>query len=145
MIGEEKRALLLDTHVWVWYVENESKRFSRRIVSQVEAAVARGALLVSVISVWEVAQLEAVRRLELTMSARAWMARALSFPGLRLCDLSPSIAIDSTQLPGSIHRDPADRILVATARGTGATLVTCDEKILAYAREGHVKALNATP
>jgi len=145
MGGEEKRALLLDTHVWVWYVENESKRFSRRIVSPVESAVGRGALLVSAISVWEVAQLEALRRLELTMDVRTWVAQALSFPGLRLHGLSASIAIDSTHLPGSIHRDPADRILIATARRVGATFVTCDERILTYARAGHVKALDARP
>ena len=90
MSADAGRALLLDTHVWIWYVENETKRFSRRIVPLVEAAVQRGALVVSAISVWEVAQLEVARRLELALEIRTWMARALAFPGLRLQPLSPS-------------------------------------------------------
>jgi PIN domain nuclease of toxin-antitoxin system len=145
MGGDEERVLLLDTHIWVWYVENEPKRFSRRIVSRVESAIGRGALVVSAISVWEVAQLEARGRLELAVDVRTWVARALSFPGLRLHALSPSVAIDSTHLPGSLHRDPADRVLIATARRLGAALVTCDQRILEYARAGHVKVLDATP
>ena len=137
--------VLLDTHILVWYVENERTRFSRRIEPVVEAAVARGELLVSTISVWEVAMLQASRRLELVQDVRTWVGRALSFPGVRLKGLSPSIAIESTRLPGTPRRDPADRILIATARLIGATLVTCDEAILAYAADGHVRVLDARP
>ena len=139
------RALLLDTHVWVWYVEDEAKQFSRRIPALVEAAVQRGDIVVSAISVWEIALLEAARRLDLSVDVRAWVARALAFPGVRLKGLSPSIAIESTRLPGPLHRDPADRILIATARLLGASLVTCDERILAYAKKGHVRVVDATP
>jgi PIN domain nuclease of toxin-antitoxin system len=57
--------------------------------------------------------------------------------------VSPSIAVESTRLPGDFHRDPADRILVATARMTGAALVTCDERIVAYAKDGRVRVVNA--
>ena len=138
------RALLLDTHVWVWYVEDEAKQFSRRIPALVEAAVQRGDIVISAISVWEIALLEAARRLDLSVDVRAWVARALAFPGVRLKGLSPSIAIESTRLPGPLHRDPADRILIATARLLGAALVTCDERILAYAKKGHVKVVDAT-
>lgn len=145
MIGDEERALLLDTHVWVWYVENEAKRFSRRIEPLVEGAVHRGDVVVSAISVWEIAVLEAARRLELSVDIRAWVGRALAFPGVRLKTLSPSIAIESTRLPGPLHRDPADRILIATARLLGAALVTCDERILAYAKKGHLRVIDATP
>ena len=145
MSRDEDRALLLDTHVWVWYVENEAKRFSRRIEPLVERAVQRGDVVVSAISVWEIAQLEAVHRLELSVDVRAWVARALGFPGVRLKGLSPSIAIESTRLPGQLHRDPADRILIATARLLGAALVTCDERILAYAKKGHVRVVDAIP
>jgi PIN domain nuclease of toxin-antitoxin system len=145
MSREDDRALLLDTHIWVWYLENESKRFSRRITPLVERAVRRGDVVVSAISVWEIAQLEAARRLELSVDVRTWVGRALAFPGVRLKGLSPSIAIESTRLPGDPHRDPADRILIATARLTGAALVTCDETVLAYARKGHVRVLDATP
>jgi PIN domain nuclease of toxin-antitoxin system len=145
MSSDGERALVLDTHVWLWYVENETRRFSRRIEPLVERAVQRGDVIVSAISIWEIAQLEAARRIELALEVRAWVARALSFPGVRLKGLSPSVAVESTRLPGQPHRDPADRILIATARLLGAALVTRDENILAYARHGHVKVVDATP
>ena len=145
MSADDGRAVLLDTHVWVWYVENEAGQFSRRIEPLIERAVRRGGVVVSAISVWEVAMLEAARRLELAVEVRAWVGRALAFPGVRLQGLSPSIAIESTRLPGPIHRDPADRMLIATARRLGATLVTCDERILAYAKKGYVRTVDATP
>jgi PIN domain nuclease of toxin-antitoxin system len=144
MKREADRALLLDTHIWVWYVENEPRRFSRKIEPLIEAAVQRGDLVVSAISVWEVAMLAAIRRIELSQDVRTWMGRALAFPGVRLKGLSPSIAIESTRLPGPLHRDPADRILIATARLTGAALVTCDKRLLAYAKQGHVRVVDAT-
>lgn len=143
-MSEANRALLLDTHIWLWYVENEPKKFSRRIEPLVEAAVQRAEVLISAISVWEIAVLDANRRIDLSQDLRTWVARALGFPGVRLKGLSPSIAIESTRLPGSLHRDPADRILVATARLLGAALVTCDERLLAYAKLGHVRAVDAT-
>ena len=145
MSGDEDRALLLDTHVWVWYVEDEAKQFSRRIPPLVERAVRRGDVVVSAISVWEIAMLEAARRIQLSVDVRAWVGRALAFPGVRLAGLSPPIAIESTRLPGPLHRDPADRLLIATARLTGAALVTRDERILAYAKKGHVRVVDATP
>ncbi len=144
MSGEAERALLLDTHIWLWYVENDAKRFARRIEPLVEAAVQRGELLISAISVWEIAVLDSIRRIELSQDVRSWVGRALSFPGVRFKGLSPSIAIESVRLPGHVHHDPADRILIATARLTGAALVTCDARILSYAKQGHVRVLNAT-
>lgn len=140
---DAERPLLLDTHIWVWYVEGDRTRFSPRIEPVVESAVARGDVFVSAISVWEVAQLDASRRLELTQDVRTWVGRALSFPGVALRALTPSIAIESTRLPGTIHRDPADRMLIATSRLTGAAIVTCDTRILSYARQGHVRVIDA--
>ena len=145
MSRDDDRAVLLDTHIWVWYVENETKRFSRRITPIVERAVQRGDVLISAISVWEIAQLEAARRLKLSVDVRTWVGRALAFPGVRLKGLSPSIAIESTRLPGDLHRDPADRILIATTRLMGAALVTCDDALIAYAKQGHLRVVDATP
>jgi PIN domain nuclease of toxin-antitoxin system len=144
MSGESERALLLDTHIWLWYVENDAKRFSRKIEPLIEAAVQRGELLISAISVWEIAVLDSLRRIELSHDVRTWVERALGFPGVRFKALSASIAIESTRLPGTLHRDPADRILLATARVAGAAIVTCDERILDYAKHGHVKVVNAS-
>jgi PIN domain nuclease of toxin-antitoxin system len=138
-------AVLLDTHVWVWYVEGERARLSSRIDPAIESAAERGDVLISAMSVWEIAQLDALRRLELAVEVRTWVARALSLPGVRFENLSPAIAIESTRLPGTPHRDPADRMLIATARLTGASLVTCDTRVLAYAKQGYVRVIDARP
>jgi PIN domain nuclease of toxin-antitoxin system len=143
MSPDGDRALLLDTHVCLWYVEGERGRFSKRIEPIIEAAVERGEVLISAISVWEIAMLESLRRIELSQDVRTWVGRLLRFRGVQFRALSPSIAIESTRLPGTLHRDPADRMLVATARLTGAALVTCDEHLIAYAKHGHVRVVDA--
>jgi len=136
-------ALLLDTHVWLWFFEGVTAEIALPVVRTLETAGRNRRLLVSVLSVWEIAMLEAHRRVRLSMDCRAWVRRALQVPGLRLHGLSPAVAIESTRLPGAIHGDPVDRMLVATARLTGATIVTRDSRILEYAAEGHVTALAA--
>src|SRR5262249_2668839 len=108
MSDDDGRALLLDTHVWLGYVEGDRARGARKIEPFVEAAVQRGELLISAISIWEIAVLSALHRIELSQDVRAWVGRALAFPGVRFHGLSPSIAIESTSLPGELHRDPAD-------------------------------------
>lgn len=143
--SDDRGRLLLDTHIWVWYVEGDDRRIPRRIRNAVEPAAARGEVIVSAISIWEVALLDAGQRLQLSSEIRVWTSRALQLPGLSLKGLSPSVAIESTRLPGLVHRDPADRILIATARVLAATLVTCDERILDYGAQGHVNVLDARP
>jgi len=87
---------------------------------------------VSVISCWEIAKLVQYRRLELPCSLDDWFEQVLEYPGVQLLALTPEIAIESTMLPGEFHRDPADQIIVATARLYGCPLVTLDDKILKY-------------
>jgi PIN domain nuclease of toxin-antitoxin system len=87
--------------------------------------------------------LEAKGRLELRMSCVEWIHAALATPGLSLIPLSPEIAIESSRLPGSFQGDPADRILMATARVTGAKLMTKDRKILDYSDQGHARIVAA--
>jgi PIN domain nuclease of toxin-antitoxin system len=72
-----------------------------------------------------------------------WLRTALAKPGVRLAPLEPEIAVASTCLPWEMHADPADRILVATARHLRATLITADRALLEYAGQGHFKALDA--
>ena len=139
----ETAALLLDTHVWVWFVTGDADRLARRVVSRIERAVRDGRCLVSVMSVWEIAMLEAKGRLRLGGAVDAWVAASRRPPGVTIVELTPEIAIESTRLPGEIHGDPADRMLVATARIAGAVLVTCDERILAYGETGHVRVVDA--
>lgn len=137
--------IVLDTHVWIWLVSGESARISKRAVDAIEEESRRGGLRVSAISVWEVAMLEAKGRLGLALPVQEWVRAALRAPGVRLLELTPEIAVESTRLPGDTRGDPADRILVASARATGARLATRDGRILDYAADGHVRVLDATP
>lgn len=138
------RPVLLDTHVWVWLMlgDNRLGSASRRML---EKAVPDGLLRVSVISVWEVAMLEAKGRLTLAADCESWVREALAAPGVRLAELTPHICISSTRLPGVFHGDPADRMLIATARESDATLLTADQAILQYGSEGYVHAVRAEP
>ena len=87
---------------------------------------------VSAISCWEVAKLVERQRLTLPCPVEDWLQQALGYPGVRLLELSPRISVESTQLPGDFHRDPADQIIVATARVFDIPLVTVDSRIPAY-------------
>jgi PIN domain nuclease of toxin-antitoxin system len=87
---------------------------------------------VSIISCWEVAKLAELGRLALRCPVVDWLRQALAYPGIQLMDLSVAIAIESTRLPGPFHRDPADQIIVATARVHDIPLLTADARILAY-------------
>lgn len=127
---ERNAVIVLDTHVWVWWVHNDP--LLPQDAAQVVASYESAGLGISAISCWEVAKLVEYNRLSLPLSVSDWMAQALAYPGIRLLELTPEIAIDSTQLPQPFHKDPADQIIVATARVHGVPLVTCDTKIRAY-------------
>ncbi len=122
--------ILLDTHIWVWWVHDPTQLTP----SQREAIAANEEDLigVSAISCWEVAKLVEYGRLELPCPLEEWFEDALSYPGIQLLALTPEIAVESTRLPGEFHKDPADQIIVATARVYDCPLVTSDEKILKY-------------
>lgn len=139
------RAILLDTHVWIWTVEGERGELSDPAVEEIERGSREGRILISAISVWEVAMLEAKGRLTLSRPVDEWVRSALRAPGVQLLGLTPEIAVESTRLPGSPAGDPADRILIASARVAGARLTTRDRLILGYAGDGHVAALDARP
>lgn len=124
--------IALDTHALVWWVADPT-RLGAKARKAIEAAVKSGdELAVSSISAWEIAMLVAAGRLELTMDVEAWIARVESFPGLTFIPVDNRVALRAVQLDGFPHRDPADRIIVATALGLGAALVTADERIHAY-------------
>ena len=122
--------IVLDTHAWIWWVDGDE----RLTLAQRDAIAAEEANLigVSAISCWEVAKLVELGRVALSCSLEEWLDQALSYPGVQLIALTPEIVIESTRLPGDFHRDPADQIIVATARVYGCSLVTSDEKILKY-------------
>lgn len=122
--------IVLDTHIWVWWV-NESAELTAGQRQALQAHIGAG-LGVSIISCWEVAKLVERGRLQLTLPVERWLERALALPGVRLLELTPRIVVESTQLPGEFHRDPADQLIVATARIYDVPLLTADGKVLAY-------------
>lgn len=143
----ERRAgpLVLDTHVWLWVASGNRQQLAAPAIAEIEEVSQSGGVLISAISVWELAMLEAKRRISLSRPVEDWVRATLRAPGTRLLDLTPEIAIESTRLPASPHGDPADRILIASARLMGARLATRDRAILDYARGGHVAVVDATP
>ena len=126
--------IILDTHIWVKWVLDESQLPSV-FCDKIRDHETDG-LGVSVISCWEVAKLMELKRLSFEIDVHDWINQALSYPGIQLIEFSPRIAVESTQLPGEFHRDPADQIIVATARVHDCPLLTMDKKILDYK---HVK------
>jgi len=116
-------------------------RMSRASLAAIQNAESYGNLRVSVISIWELAMFEKRGRVALAMNVRTWVEQALDKPGIAVAPLTPEIAIESVHLPGNAL--PADRMLVATARVLGATLVTKDAQLLRYSQQRHVRALEA--
>ena len=135
-------SVLLDTHVLVWHLEG-SKRIGSKAQPMIEEAAASNAALISAITPWEIALLVSKGRLKLGVDVMDWMRDAVAKPGLQIAPLKPEIAVASTRLPFDIHSDPADRIIVATARHIGATLVTADQTLLKLSQKGHFRAVNA--
>jgi len=129
--------IVLDTHAWIWWVS--SPEFLSETAKQAidEAATGRN-VFISSISAWEIAMLVSRGRLKLTMSPEDWVAASEALPFFDFVPVSNSIALKSVQLPGILHNDPADRIIIATAVSLGALLVTKDEKIRSYP---HVKTV----
>jgi len=119
---------LLDTHVLLWWLGGTGG-LSRRQAAVLDAAGADTPVVVSDISLWEVTTLYSLGRVRFTIPLRDWLEKAVAPPLVRRQGISPAIAAQVAALPDTFHRDPADRILVATAMVLGATLLTRDERI----------------
>lgn len=135
-------ATLLDTHVLIWLLEG-NERLGQKSRALIRAAAQADSLFVSAITPWEIAMLISKGRLVFGQEIGQWLRTALSLPGIRMIPLSIDISVASTQLPGDFHADPADRMIVATARHLGATLVTEDKLILNYSHVGQLKTQRA--
>jgi PIN domain nuclease of toxin-antitoxin system len=132
--------LLLDTHAAIWLFEDQP--LARTATEAINAAYRDDqALLVSPIIAWEIGLLISRNRIDLRATPERWFRGLLATPGLQLAALSPEILIASSFLPGKPPRDPADRIILATARDLGLTLVTRDRALLAYGEEGNVSVV----
>lgn len=123
--------ILLDTHVWVWWLSDPDKipSRSRKLLSE---SAKEQAIYVSSISAWEIMLLEAKHRIKFSMGADDWITKAEALPFFRSVAVDNAIAIRSVRLPIPFPRDPADRIIVATAMILGTTLITADTRIRKY-------------
>ena len=138
--------LVLDTHVWIWAFEGMTERLDSKVLTAIEQAARASTLAVSAISVWELAMLVKRGRLRLTTAVNSWIEASLRPPGVRIIPVGAALALDSVELPDfDHHKDPADRLIVATARRHG-TLLTCDESLLEWAgAHKHVRAIDGRP
>jgi PIN domain nuclease of toxin-antitoxin system len=134
--------LLLDTHVLLWSGFKDP-RLGRKAAAGINLASREGRIRISAVTPWEIGLLASKKRINLHLDVLAWIREALSKPGVRLAAMDPEIAVESTRLPFEMHADPADRILVATARHLGATLVTADGALLELAGKAHFRAIDA--
>lgn len=134
--------ILLDTQALIWLAQADP-RLGRLARASIETERADDIVLVSPISAWETAMLADKGKVALGRPVRQWFELVLSTPGFCPADLTTAIGADAGSLPDGIHGDPADRLVVATARSYGCPLVTADRKILAYAATGHLKAIDA--
>ena len=132
--------ILLDTCAAIWIAEDAA--LSDPAVAAIDEASDTGqAIYVSPITAWEIGMLIARGRFKSTLSPHRWFRGLIERRGIRLADMSQDILISSSFLPGNLRRDPADRILAATARECDYVLMTRDAALLAYAEEGHIRAL----
>lgn len=128
---------LLDTHAWVWWV-TEDRRLSPAARRAIDRSQAGGSLSLSLISVWEVAKKVEKTLLVLDRPVDQWLELALARPGLQLVELTRPILVDSCRLPPPFRGDPADQLIVATARDRDAAVITKNDKIRGYA---HVRSV----
>jgi PIN domain nuclease of toxin-antitoxin system len=120
--------LLLDTHVWIWLSIEKNKSLSEKSKKAMNSSDHKW---ISAISCWEVAKLVEKKRIIFSIPSLAWIRRSLNEFNIRIADLSPEIAVESTVLKG-LNRDPANQIIVATSRILGMPLVTADKQILDF-------------
>ncbi len=122
--------IVLDTHTWMWWVADLDRltESQQQVIRDNQTA----GLGVSIISCWEIAKKCALGKLQLNRPVADWFYLALRFPGIVLLPLKPKIVVDTTQLSAPFHRDPADQLIVATARVHGTGLLTTDDRIRQY-------------
>lgn len=124
--------VVLDTHTLLWWAAGDKTQLSRNALEAIEAELDGGHMMISSITAWELAMLVAKERVVLSMDVSEWLSVVGQIEAINFVPVDNEIAVKSTELPGEFHKDPADRMIVATARKLAAPLITADEKIRAY-------------
>ena len=127
-------AFVLDTHVWLDVAVGRERSFTARVRRSLDRAAVAGALYVAAVTPWEVAMLARAGKIRVAGPLLGFVTESLRETRTAVAPLEPAIAVDAVELPAWDHRDPADRLIVATARNLGAVLVPRDAAILDYAR-----------
>ena len=129
--------IVLDTHVWVWFISNP-ELLSTAAKKAIDISLKQKTIFISSISAWEVALLAAKKRLKLSIDVTDWISKSERLPFFQFIPVDNSVAVKSVNLPKPLHKDPADRLIIATAISIAAPVVTKDEKLLDYP---HVKTI----
>jgi PIN domain nuclease of toxin-antitoxin system len=133
-----REVIVLDTHALIWWANGDLDLLSADAAKAIGAEQRSGKIIVSSITAWEIAMLVSHGRLSLTMDVAAWLAVVEEIEAVAFAAVDNEIGVKAVELPGEFHKDPADRIIVATARKLGAPVITADEKIRGYR---HVKTI----
>jgi PIN domain nuclease of toxin-antitoxin system len=139
-ITNDSKQLILDTHVLIWYMEGI--KLSNKQVTLIDKIREENNLYVSAISIWEISMLAKKDKIAFSISLTEWIDNVLSMPGLNLIDLSVAILTESCDLPNYKHKDPADRLIIASNRSINAYLMTFDQKIIDYANQGYIRIVD---
>lgn len=133
-------SILLDTHIALWLAA-ENNRLNRATLAIVAKHFEQRTMCMSPISAWEIGMLASQKKIYLADPPQIWFAEFTERFSINLLEITPEIAINSSYLPGKFHNDPADRILVATARKHSMALMTADKEILSYSKQDHVQTI----
>ena len=131
--------LILDTHILIWYLEGVE--LSEQQIELIENQRSNNQLYISAISIWEISMLINKKKIAISISLNEWLHKVQNIPSLNIIDLSIPILIESCNLPDLEHKDPADRMIIASTRAVNGYLMTLDKKILQYANEGYLKII----
>lgn len=123
--------ILLDTHVLIWWLD-QSPKLSKKAKKIIDKEIKTGTILLSTITTWELSLLTRKGKIKLSKDIESWIGELEKLPFIQFVSLDNKIVLESNNLPGDFHEDPADRFIVATARQLGAALVTSDLRIREY-------------
>ena len=140
MGSTEMNSIIIDTHVFLWLMEG-SPELQPSEIELINKVVNNGQVLVASISIWEIAMLQKLGKITLSMPIKDWVEESLNQKGIVIVTFDVAILIESVFLPGNFHKDPADRMIAATSRIKKVPLLTRDQRILDYSKDGHLQVV----